>query len=557
MSEFKRLKLKQYPQIQARETAEAKFWKSFSLNKDDKVQGSPNCIDFNPFSPDTFIVTSSTKVALYNAQKDEVMRSFSRFDDDAYSGRFRKDGKLLVAGEKTGYVKVFDVHSKAMLRRLHGHNAAVKSVVWTCDGLHILSGSDDCKANLWDLATGEKIWDSKDAHTDYIRSVSCNPISPHNFVSCGYDHSICLWDSRQSKYISKFNQGNPIEDSIITASGTMLITTGGNEIKIWDLLSTTNSNNDINQDEGKVIHSFSNHSKNITCMCIDGTGSKLLSGGLDGLVKIYSLSTLTLIHGSRYNSPILSLAISKENNKLIVGFTDGTLMIRNRKNKSTSTDDTSTDDFLTSRSNHSFVLPSSHVISLDRTAENSWDKDDVHKFRVQSERSARLKPYEQFLKKFQYQQTLDAVLSTKNPLIIITILEELCHRSGLTIALSGRDEVTLEPLMSFIVRYITAPRYSTLIAQIAHRVLDLYGSVLGISDVIDELFHKLHAHIKAELGLQRQLMRIGGSLDGLTNASTTIGTSDTSKIPSLTVNTTSKTAFTGTVARRDTSGRVV
>ena len=79
MSEFKKLKLKQYPQIQDRETSESKYWKSFQIGCEHKLLGSPNCIHFNPFTPDSFIVTASTKVSLYNSIDDKLQRAYSRY----------------------------------------------------------------------------------------------------------------------------------------------------------------------------------------------------------------------------------------------------------------------------------------------------------------------------------------------------------------------------------------------------------------------------------------------------------------------------------------------
>ena len=81
---------------------------------------------------------------------------------------------------------------------------------------------------------------------------------------------------------------------------------------------------------------------------------------------------------------------------------------------------------------------------------------------IESERRIRLKPYEKQLKKFNYQKALDSALRTHNPLVVVTVLEELLRRSGLTIALSDRDETTLEPLLSFTARYVSHPRYAKL-----------------------------------------------------------------------------------------------
>jgi U3 small nucleolar RNA-associated protein 15 len=49
---------------------------------------------------------------------------------------------------------------------------------------------------------------------------------------------------------------------------------------VWDILSG-----------GKLLHTCSNHQKTITCLAVDGTKTRLLSGGLDHHVKIYSLTT--------------------------------------------------------------------------------------------------------------------------------------------------------------------------------------------------------------------------------------------------------------------------
>lgn len=139
---------------------------------------------------------------------------------------------------------------------------------------------------------------------------------------------------------------------------------------------------------------------------------------------------------------------------------------------------------------------------------------------LETERSLRLRPYDVQLKKFQYQQALDSALRTRNPVVVITVLEELCRRSGLTIALSGREEeAALEPLLSFIVRYVSHPRYSRIIVQVAHRLLDLYQSSSSASDAIDELFFKMHKQVKMELHFHKQIMRVKGSLDAVVSAS--------------------------------------
>jgi U3 small nucleolar RNA-associated protein 15 len=119
--------------------------------------------------------------------------------------------------------------------------------------------------------------------------------------------------------IPYIQHGQPIECCKMTPSGALALTAGGNEIKVWDILSG-----------GKLLHTFSNHQKNVTDMAFDGTSSRLLSCGLDGHVKVYSLTAMQVMHGMRFGSPLMSLAISADNKKLVVGYVDGNLMVRSR-----------------------------------------------------------------------------------------------------------------------------------------------------------------------------------------------------------------------------------
>lgn len=50
--------------------------------------------------------------------------------------------------------------------------------------------------------------------------------------------------------------------------------------QVWDLLGGGG---------GRLLHTLANHQKTVTCLALDGTGSRLLTGGLDRHVKIYNL----------------------------------------------------------------------------------------------------------------------------------------------------------------------------------------------------------------------------------------------------------------------------
>ena len=68
--------------------------------------GAVTSIDFSPLYPYNYAVTSSTRVIVFDAHTRRPLTTLSRFKDKAYSGIFRNDGRLLVAGGETGFVQV-------------------------------------------------------------------------------------------------------------------------------------------------------------------------------------------------------------------------------------------------------------------------------------------------------------------------------------------------------------------------------------------------------------------------------------------------------------------
>jgi len=446
---FQPLRLKRYATIQDHETSEAKHWRAFKLTAENRFPGSPNCIHFNPSDQISYIVTGSTRVSLFG-RNDKIQRSYSRFDDEAYSGRFRKDGTLLIAGDKSGYVRVFDVKTKAVLRYMKRHSAAVRAAVWGTNALQFITGSDDYHVKLWDLPGEDVLWStsSATAHADYVRCVAASPAAAELFISGSYDHFAHMWDSRMQSPVHRLQHDAPVEAVLASPSGTLLFAAAGNQIKVWDLVAG-----------GRVLHTFSSHQKNVTSLSLDSSASRLLSSGLDGHIKIHSIKQLAVVHGIKVGAPITSVALSPDDSKLVIGLVDGTLITRTKSsiaNQPNEDEDTAdTDVTLGKRKSRTYKGAGSAVLQTEVDL-------------VEAERQVRLKPYEKHLKTFNYQKALDAVLKTMNPVLVITLLEELLRRSGLTIALLGRDEESLEPLLSFTSRYRMSTSHNAIYSYINH-----------------------------------------------------------------------------------------
>jgi U3 small nucleolar RNA-associated protein 15 len=134
---------------------------------------------------------------------------------------------------------------------------------------------------------------------------------------------------------------------------------------------------------------------------------------------------------------------------------------------------------------------------------------------VATTRHKRIQPYDRALRKFDYKKALNEALDTRSPVIVASMLEELRLRVGLKRALGERDEESLEPLLAFLIKYVTDPKYASLLIQVCTIVCDLYAPKLSQSMLIDSLFVKLREKLNEELRVQKQVLGVVGMMDSL------------------------------------------
>jgi U3 small nucleolar RNA-associated protein 15 len=207
----------------------------------------------------------------------------------------------------------------------------------------------------------------------------------------------------------------PVEQVLMFPSGTIAISSAGPIIRIWDIVAG-----------GRCTRALSNHQKTVTALSFDAHASRLLTGGLDHMVKVYDVSTYKVVHTMRYPAPILCLAISvryhlcptffqtlnptqPDESHIVAGMSDGTLSVRRRQiklNEGSTVDASRSSDF------GSFLGVTVPGIGQGTVRERVRPKPtgDVNELRVESKRKKRLKDYDKLLKSFKYSAALDAVL---------------------------------------------------------------------------------------------------------------------------------------------------
>jgi U3 small nucleolar RNA-associated protein 15 len=265
------------------------------------------------------------------------------------------------------------------------------------------------------------------------------------------------------------------------------------------------------------------HAKTITSICLldipydevedDSSESNrkkrhIITAGLDGLLRIHSISnedivdgSLPFLHGMQFSDPLSALAISQDMSRVAIGTTTGIVTVHQRR-ALLSKQQGVVERKEPRHGTYSYFMRGAH--------EKAHDPDD---YLLLHQKKQKLAEYDSLLRKFRYGDALDKVLQQRQPQVVIAVIEELGKRRGLTIALSNRDEESLEAILSFTIRFIDDPKYSTYLIGVAHILCDIYGSLIGQSSVVDELFSKLRNKVTNECSAQRMLLRMLGQID--------------------------------------------
>ncbi|KAL2758118.1 hypothetical protein ACRALDRAFT_1047968 [Sodiomyces alcalophilus JCM 7366] len=513
-------------------TAEQRYWMSF---KNQLQISSPTSYPVTHVSAAStnghFAVTTGTRVQIYSSRTRKLEKTITRFADVARSGDLRRDGKVLVAGEDTGRLQVFDINSRAVLRTWMTHKQPVWAARFSRTHLTtLLSASDDKTVRLWDLPSNDPTH-TFIGHQDYVRSADFLPGSAANLlVSGSYDATVRLWDPRvpPDQPVMTFKHAAPVEDVLPLPSGTTLLAAAGPAISVLDLVAA------------RPVRQITNHQKTVTSLCLASGGTRLVSGGLDGHVKVFETTGWNVVSTTKYQSPILTVRVlgassespttttgdasssSTSDRHLLVGMQSGVLSIRTRLTGTEAIRQRERDREMaallagTLDAHDARVDKRKRRIAASRRLDMAGEGADVviaDEPRDDGRRRRKTEAlWQRDLRHSRYALALDRLL---DPASVLTLLLALRHRSAVRAALEGRDERTVQPVLRWVSAHIVDPRYVGVCVEVAMHLIELYAEYAGASAELAAGFRTLRRRVMGEVEKAKVACETGGMVEGL------------------------------------------
>ena len=275
-------------------------------------------------------------------------------------------------------------------------------------------------------------------------------------VSGSFDHTIRVWDIEstdgprgEDRCVSIMNHGDPIQALLVMPplgynsrssikkarkldNIPLLVSAGGTTLKVWNTFN------------GSCLGTFQTlHAKTIMSLCLldiprdfndeeDGDNDDggmmmkrhIITGGLDGLLRIHSASnddivsgSFPYVHGMQITEPISALAISNDMSRIAIGTTTGIVMIHQRRRLISAAKKAQEEELRRREPRHG-----TYAYFTRGAHEKSHDPED---YLLLHQKKQKLAEYDLLLRKFRYGDALDAVLAKRQPKAVSVCIQIL------------------------------------------------------------------------------------------------------------------------------------
>ena len=226
------------------------------------------------------------------------------------SATWSPDATHILTGSQDGTARIWDTTTGDNTLTVTT-NSGIEAVAWSPDATHILTGSQDGTARIWDTTTGDNTLTLTNAHT--VTAVAWSPDRTRILTACA-DGTARIWDATTGDNTLTLTHTNSVTAFAWSPNGTHILTgTRGGAAYIWD---ATTGNNTLTLTNAHTV----------TAVAWSPDGTHILTGTRDGAACIWDATTgnntltLTLIP----TSTIEAMACSPDSTHIFTASADGT-----------------------------------------------------------------------------------------------------------------------------------------------------------------------------------------------------------------------------------------
>ena len=235
---------------------------------------------------------------LWNVDTGELLHDFTTHPDVVTSLSVSADGRRALTGCWDSQVRLWDLENRTLLKTLKGHAVAIGGVVISKDGQTGLSCSNDGVIRQWDLKTGRSKIIPGPAPDGVVAMNAAE-----NVVASGSGEGTIILRNRLAMVPLLGHEPGFVEGLAFTPDGSRLVS-GGDDgtVRIWDL------------QEGKEVHRFVTDGVGFDTVAVTNNGRYVIAGSSDHKIMGWDLQTGDTVMTIHADLPVTHrLALSPDN----------------------------------------------------------------------------------------------------------------------------------------------------------------------------------------------------------------------------------------------------
>ena len=147
---------------------------------------------------------------------------------------FSPDGIHVVSGSGDNTLHIWDWRTCVCVAKLKGHLGSVNSVAFSPDGTHIVSGSADQTVRVWNVLTCMCQVELK-GHLSSVNSVVFSPDGRH-IMSVSSDNTVHYWDVVTGVSLAKLRHLGSVNSVAFSPDGKHIVSgSNDNTVRIWKI----------------------------------------------------------------------------------------------------------------------------------------------------------------------------------------------------------------------------------------------------------------------------------------------------------------------------------
>ncbi|KAH6873986.1 WD40-repeat-containing domain protein [Coprinopsis sp. MPI-PUGE-AT-0042] len=227
------------------------------------------------------------------------------------------DGTHIVSGSGDTSIRVWSVSGGEQVRVLRGHTHWVLAIASSPDGTNVVSGSWDTSVRVWDLTTGEEVMVLK-GHTDWVLAVAYSPGGAYA-VSGSADRTLRVWDLTKgdSEEVRVLNGHTDVVNAVAYSPDGTRVVSGSHDrsVRIWDLSM------------GEEAMILKGHSDSVTAVAYSPDGTRVVSGSRDKSVRVWDVSTGAFLVLKGHSRWVQTVACSPDGVYVVSGSHDESVRV--------------------------------------------------------------------------------------------------------------------------------------------------------------------------------------------------------------------------------------